>query len=302
MEKQQTQQARSIVLLTHLLGFIVKLIGFLFSGSAVLMNESIHSIIDCLNQGLLVIGEKRARRGRSDLHQFGEGRAIYFFSTVVAMTAFLGGGLLAVVEAGRDLFDPGHEVEHIQYVIAILFVSLYIEVTAVQSGYQEIKDENTQRVPLLHFLKDSRDADLLLGFTENLFALASVVIALVGILLTAVTGNAVFDSLGGILGGLLLLLAAVFLAREFYSLLMGESASQQDLAKIKTCFARPEIVNVNDLRTLHLSTDELLIVADVLLKLEAPLEPHELIDDIETDIRKVMPQVKIYCYIETEEL
>lgn len=302
MEEQQTQQARSIVFLTHLLGFIIKVIGFLFSGSAVLMNESIHSMIDCLNQGLLVIGEKRAQKGRSELHQFGEGRATYFFSTVVAMTAFFGGGLLAVIEAGRDLLDPSHEVEHIQFVVAILFISLYIEVTAVQSGYQEIKSENTQRLPLLRFLTDSRDADLLLGFTENLFALASVVIALAGILLTAVTGNAIFDSIGGILGGILLLLAAVFLAREFYSLLMGESASQQDLAKINTCFARPEIIKVNDLRTLHLSTDELLIVADVIVQLEAPAEPHELIDDIESAIRAAIPQLKIYCYIETEEL
>lgn len=302
MEEQQTQQARSIVLLTHLLGFVIKLIGFLFSGSAVLMNESIHSVIDCLNQGLLVIGENRAQRGRSALHQFGEGRATYFFSTVVAMTAFFGGGLLAVIEAGRDLFDPSHEVAHIQFVVAILFVSLYIEVTAVQSGYREIKNENTRGLSLLHFLKDSRDADLLLGFTENLFALASVGIALAGILLTAMTGNALFDSLGGILGGCLLLLAAIFLAKEFYSLLMGESASQQDLAKINRCFARSEVVTINDLRTLHLSSDELLIVAEIVIERQASEKSHELIDEIESAIHRAIPQLKIYCYIETQEL
>ena len=85
---QEKRQARGIVLVTHIIAAVVKIIGFLFSGSAVLMNESIHSVIDCLNQGLLAIGEKRARRGRSELYQFGEGRATYFFSTVVAMTVF----------------------------------------------------------------------------------------------------------------------------------------------------------------------------------------------------------------------
>ena len=75
---KEKRQARGIVLVTHIIAAVVKIIGFLFSGSAVLMNESIHSVIDCLNQGLLAIGEKRARRGRSELYQFGEGRATYF--------------------------------------------------------------------------------------------------------------------------------------------------------------------------------------------------------------------------------
>lgn len=76
--KTARAKARRIVLLTHVLGLIMKAIGYFFSGSAVLMNESIHSLIDCINQGLLAIGEKRAQRGRSELHQFGEGRATYF--------------------------------------------------------------------------------------------------------------------------------------------------------------------------------------------------------------------------------
>ena len=153
MEKQQEQKARRIVLLTHVLGLIMKAIGYFFSGSAVLMNESIHSLIDCINQGLLAIGENRAQRGRSELHQFGEGRATYFFSTVVAMTVFLGGGILAVVEASRDLLDPTHEVEQLQLVVAILFVSLFFEVTAVQEGWQEVKEQNKQNQPLIRFLK-----------------------------------------------------------------------------------------------------------------------------------------------------
>lgn len=177
---QEKRQARGIVLVTHIIAAVVKIIGFLFSGSAVLMNESIHSVIDCLNQGLLAIGEKRARRGRSELYQFGEGRATYFFSTVVAMTVFFGGGLLAIMEASQDLLDPTHEVENIQLVAAILFAGIFIESSAVQSGWQEIKEQNTDKQPLIAFLKESRESEILLRFTEDLFALISVSIALVG--------------------------------------------------------------------------------------------------------------------------
>ena len=301
MEKQQEQKARRIVLLTHVLGLLMKAIGYFLSGSAVLMNERIHSMIDCINQGLLAIGENRAQRGRSELHQFGEGRATYFFSTVVAMTVFLGGGILAVVEASRDLLDPTHEVEQLQLVAAILFVSLFIEVTAVQEGWQEVKEQNKQNQPLVRFLKESRDSDLLLGFTENLFALGSVTIAIAGISLTALTGNPVFDSLGGILGGLLLI-AAVFLAKEFYSLLIGEGASASDLMAIKQILANPAIIQIKDLRTLHLSPEELLIVADLSLKLAPDEEPSTFIDTIEQQIKQALPELRVYCYIESEEV
>lgn len=302
MEKQQEQKARRIVLLTHVLGLIMKAIGYFLSGSAVLMNESIHSMIDCINQGLLAIGENRAQRGRSELHQFGEGRATYFFSTVVAMTFFLGGGILAVVEASRDLLDPTYEVEQIQLVAAILFVSLFIEVTAVQEGWQEVKEQNKQKQPLVRFLKESRDSDLLLGFTENLFALGSVTIAIAGILLTALTNNPIFDSLGGILGGLLLIAAAIFLAKEFYSLLIGEGASTSDLMAIKQILADPAIIQIKDLRTLHLSPEELLIVADLTLKLAPDEEPSSFIDTIEQQIKQALPELRVYCYIESEEV
>lgn len=299
-DNQDKRQARGIVLVTHLIAAVVKIIGFLLSGSAVLMNESIHSVIDCLNQGLLAIGEKRAQRGRSELYQFGEGRATYFFSTVVAMTVFFGGGLLAIMEASQDLLDPAHEVENIQLVAAILFAGLFIESSAVQSGWQEIKEQNTEKQPLIAFLKESRESEILLGFTEDLFALISVSIALVGILLTAITNNPVFDSLGGVIGGVLLVIVAGFLGKEFYSLLIGESASTSDLKKIRQVLASEDVAEVIDLRTLHLGPDELLIVAELTLSPKATLSEHEVIDLLEQEIRTELAPKKTYIYLETE--
>ena len=300
-KKAKGMMAVIAALISNILVAISKFVGYALSGSAAMLNESIHSVVDCSNQIFLLIGDKRATKGQSELHQFGEGRATYFFSTVVAMTVFLGGGILAVVEASRDLLDPTHEVEQLQLVVAILFVSLFIEVTAVQEGWQEVKEQNKQKQPLVRFLKESRDSDLLLGFTENLFALGSVTIAIAGILLTALTDNPIFDSLGGILGGLLLIAAAVFLAKEFYSLLIGEGASASDLMAIKQILADPAIIQIKDLRTLHLSPEELLIVADLALKL-GPEEPSVFIDTIEQRIKQALPDLRVYCYIESEEV
>ncbi len=297
---QEKRQARGIVLVTHIIAAVVKIIGFLFSGSAVLMNESIHSVIDCLNQGLLAIGEKRARRDRSELYQFGEGRATYFFSTVVAMTVFFGGGLLAIMEASQDLLDPTHEVENIQLVAAILFAGIFIESSAVQSGWQEIKEQNTDKQPLIAFLKESRESEILLRFTEDLFALISVSIALVGILLTAITNNPIFDSLGGVIGGVLLVIVAGFLGKEFYSLLIGESASKSDLKKIRQVLSSREVAEVIDLRTLHLGPDELLIVAELTISPKATSSDYEVIDQLEQEIRTVLAPKKTYIYLETE--
>lgn len=268
---QEKRQARGIVLVTHIIAAVVKIIGFLFSGSAVLMNESIHSVIDCLNQGLLAIGEKRARRG-----------------------------LLAIVEASQDLLDPTHEVENIQLVAAILFAGIFIESSAVQSGWQEIKEQNTDKQPLIAFLKESRESEILLRFTEDLFALISVSIALVGILLTAITNNPIFDSLGGVIGGVLLVIVAGFLGKEFYSLLIGESASKSDLKKIRQVLSSREVAEVIDLRTLHLGPDELLIVAELTISPKATSSDYEVIDQLEQEIRTVLAPKKTYIYLETE--
>lgn len=216
------------------------------------------------------------------------------------MTVFFGGGLLAIMEASQDLLDPTHEVENIQLVAAILFAGIFIESSAVQSGWQEIKEQNTDKQPLIAFLKESRESEILLRFTEDLFALISVSIALVGILLTAITNNPIFDSLGGVIGGVLLVIVAGFLGKEFYSLLIGESASKSDLKKIRQVLSSREVAEVIDLRTLHLGPDELLIVAELTISPKATSSDYEVIDQLEQEIRTVLAPKKTYIYLETE--
>ena len=141
-------------------------------------------------------------------------------------------------------------------------------------------------------MKESRESEILLGFTEDLFALISVSIALVGILLTAITNNPIFDSFRGRHWWGPSSDRSWFLGKEFYSLLIGESASKSDLKKIRQVLSSREVAEVIDLRTLHLGPDELLIVAELTISPKATSSDYEVIDQLEQEIRTVLAPKK----------
>ena len=199
----------------NLLVAFSKFVGYAISGSAAMLNESIHSIVDCSNQVLLLVGDKRANRGQSELHQFGEGRAKYFFSTIVAMMLFFGGGALGVMEAFEKLTHPAHEVGNPWIVILILLFGLAVEGSSLRIAMKEIRELNTENLSIMRFLRESRHSEILVIFTEDLCAVIGLVLALVGTGLTMVTGIAAFDAISGLLIGFLLMGAAIFLAKEF---------------------------------------------------------------------------------------
>ena len=288
-------------LAANILVAISKFIGYLLSGSAAMLNESIHSVVDCSNQALLLVGDKRANLGQSQLHQFGEGRAKYFFSTIVATMLFFGGGALGVMEAAEKLFHPAHEVGNQWLVIIILLFGMLVEGSSLRVAIKEIRQLNTEKLPLFKFLRESRHSEILIIFTEDFCAVIGLLLALVGTVLTMVTGNGVFDALSGLLIGLLLMFAAIFLAREFYSLVIGESVTAGDLAKIRSAFERPDVDHLLDLKTLHLSADEIMIAAKVDIQGEKEGLAYSIINEIEADIRRSLPDKKAYIYIEVDE-
>lgn len=288
-------------LAANILVAISKFIGYLLSGSAAMLNESIHSVVDCSNQALLLVGDKRANLGQSQLHQFGEGRAKYFFSTIVATMLFFGGGALGVMEAAEKLFHPAHEVGNQWLVIVILLFGMLVEGSSLRVAIKEIRQLNTEKLPLFKFLRESRHSEILIIFTEDFCAVIGLLLALIGTVLTMVTGNGVFDALSGLLIGLLLMFAAIFLAREFYSLVIGESVTAGDLAKIRSAFERPDVDHLLDLKTLHLSADEIMIAAKVDIQGEKEGLAYSIINEIEANIRRSLPDKKAYIYIEVDE-
>lgn len=303
MEEKKTKGSTAVIaaLFANILVAVSKFVGFMISGSAAMMNESIHSVVDCSNQILLLFGDRQAARGQSELHQFGEGRAKYFFSTIVATMLFFGGGALGIWEAVEKLFHPSHEVTNPLIVLGILVFGILIEGSSLRVAVKEIHELNTENLPLFKFLKESRHSEILIIFTEDFCAVIGLVLAIIGTLLTMFTGNPVFDALSGLFIGMMLLFASIFLAREFYSLIIGESVSKADLEKIKDAFKRNEVKKVIDIKTVHLGPTEVMIAAKIDIIDAYEGVSYDVVNDIERVIRRALPDKKAYIYIETDE-
>lgn len=306
MEKEKKKDKGGMMSVIAALGANVlvalsKFVGFAVSGSAAMLNESIHSIVDCGNEILLLVGNRQAEAKISERHPFGQARAKYFYSMVVAMMLFFAGGALGIMEAAQKLFYPEHSVENTWLVMAILLFGLMVESASLHVAFKEIKELNRDRLPLYRFLRESRHSEILIIFAEDSCAVVGLLIALAGTLLSHFTGNPFYDALSGVLIGVLLCTVALFLAREFYSLLIGESVTEKDLTRIKTSFDRPEISQLINIKTIHLSPTDILVTTKIDVKDEYEARTPELINDIERHIRAAFPAYNIYIYIETDK-
>lgn len=150
-------------------------------------------------------------------------------------------------------------------------------------------------------MKESRHSEILIIFTEDFCAVIGLMLAMGGTILTMVTGNAFFDAFSGLLIGILLMIAAIFLAREFYSLLIGESVTKRDLVLIKEAFDRPDVDRLLDIKTVHLGPAEILVAAKIDITAKQEEIGYQIINEIEAKIRSFMPDKKMYIYIETDE-
>lgn len=303
MEVKQKNGMGSVLaaLAANILVAISKFVGFFVSGSAAMLNESIHSVVDCSNQILLIFGDRRSKLGRSDLHQFGEARAKYFFSTIVATMLFFGGGVLGIMEAIEKLLHPSHEVNNPWIVLGILAFGIVVEGASLRVAMKEIRELNTEKLSIPKFLRESRHSEILIIFTEDFCAVIGLFLAVVGTVLAMVTGNPFYDALSGLFIGLLLTGAAIFLAKEFYSLIIGESVTASDLKIIVNEFKRKDIERLIDIKTIHMGPDEVMIAAKVDLLDAKEDQGYAIINEIEADIRAEFPDKTLYIYIETDK-
>lgn len=303
MEVKQKNGMGSVLaaLAANILVAISKFVGFFVSGSAAMLNESIHSVVDCSNQILLIFGDRRSKLGRSDLHQFGEARAKYFFSTIVATMLFFGGGVLGIMEAIEKLLHPSHEVNNPWIVLGILAFGIVVEGASLRVAMKEIRELNTEKLSIPKFLRESRHSEILIIFTEDFCAVIGLFLAVVGTVLAMITGNPFYDALSGLFIGLLLTGAAIFLAKEFYSLIIGESVTASDLKIIVNEFKRKDIERLIDIKTIHMGPDEVMIAAKVDLLDTKEDQGYAIINEIEADIRAEFPDKTLYIYIETDK-
>src|SRR3954452_3998401 len=273
---------------------VTKLVGFAITGSSSLLAESIHSLADSSNQGLLFLGGRQAAREPDELHQFGHGRARYFWAFIVAVVLFSLGGLFSVYEGIHKVADP-HEIDSPGVGIAILGVAFVLEALALRTAAGHARPLRARR-SWTRFIRESRSPELPVLLLEDSGALLGLTLALAGILLSLVTGNPVFDGIGTLGIGVLLLAIGIVLAVEMRSLLLGESAQPELQRSIEAELAgTPGVRRVIHVLTQHLGPDELLVAAKV--EFDPALTMPDLVDAInasERRVRTVAPRARMY--------
>ena len=268
--------------------------------SASMLAEAIHSLADAGNQVLLLVGAKRAKREADELHQFGFGRERYVYSFIVAIVLFSVGGLFALYEGYHKVHEP-HAIEHWKWVpVAVLLAAIVMESLSFRTA---IIEANKLRgsVSWTRFVRNARAPELPVILLEDFAALTGLVLALIGVVLTLATGNGIFDGLGSMAIGALLVAVAIFLAIEMKSLLLGESATREVQAHIVTAIEGvPGVQRLIHIKTLHLGPEEILVAAKLAVAPGADAATiAETIDAAERAIRATEPMAQ-QIYLEPD--
>ncbi len=278
---------------------IAKFVGFFVTGSSSMLAEGVHSVADSGNQGLLLLGGHRARKAADEEHPFGYGRERYFWAFVVALVLFSLGSLFAIYEAVHKIRDP-HEIDSPAWAIGILTFAIVAEAISFRTAIVEtnkVKGTATYR----QFVRQAKSPELPVVLLEDLGAMAGLILALVAVVVSVVTGNGVWDGYGTLAIGLLLGVIAVVLAIEMKSLLIGEGASASQAATIRsTISGAPGVRRLIHMRTQHIGPDELLVAAKVEFDHQLTLpEVADGVNHVERTVRAAVPEARI-MYIEPD--
>lgn len=278
---------------------VAKFVGFAFTGSAGMLAEAVHSVADTGNQALLLVGSKRAARPATTEHPFGFGRERYFWSFVVALVLFSLGGAFAIYEGVDKLRHP-HSPDGFWWAIGVLAIAVALESYSFATAVREANRERGHQ-SWVRFLQGAKSPELPVVLLEDSGALVGLAFALIGVVLSKVTGNARFDALGSLAIGLLLCAIAGFLAVEMKGLLIGEAASlDMEERAAEALRNAPAVRRLIHLRTEHLGPDELLVGAK--LEFDATLTFVQLaaaIDVVEEQLRAAVPEARV-VYIEPD--
>lgn len=277
---------------------VAKFVGFLVTGSSSMLAEAVHSVADTSNQGLLLLGQKTARRKANIEHPFGYGRDRYFYSFIVALMLFTLGSAFAIYEGVHKIQHP-EPLSSPVVAVVILVVAIVLEGFSFRTAVAEsrlIKGD----VTWWQFIRQSRTPELPVVLLEDAGALFGLVFALVGVGLATLTGDPVWDAVGTLTIGVLLGVIAVILIIEMKSLLIGEGATPRELDEIVDELAAGRIERVIHIKTQYIGPDELLVAAKVAMTAGLAVEDvAQAIDDAERRVRAKVPAARL-IYIEPD--
>jgi len=241
---------------------ISKFIAFLLTGSSSMLAESVHSVADSGNQALLLVGGKRAARAATPEHPFGYGRERYIYAFIVSIVLFSVGGLFALYEGYHKISEPEPLTSPL-IAIGVLVVAIGLEAYSLRTAIVESNKVRGNQT-WIQFIRHAKAPELPVVLLEDLGAQIGLVLALVGVSLSLLTGDGLWDGIGTVSIGVLLVLIAIILAIETKSLLLGEAASAQDQRRIVTALeSELNVESIIHMRTLHLGPEELLVAAKI---------------------------------------
>ena len=279
---------------------ISKFIASFFTGSSSMLSEGIHSLVDTGNGILLLFGIRKSKTPPDEVHPFGYGKEIYFWSFVVAILIFALGGGIALYEGIQHLIHP-KPLENMIWNYSVLSVALIIEGAALRIALKEFNKSRGEK-PLMQAIRESKDTSTVAIVIEDGAACIGLLIALVSVLLGDVTGIPYFDGAGSVLIGLLLISVSWFFAIECKGLLVGEGLLKADLDRIDAIVSGHENVLLSKRPlSMYLGPNEVLVNLDVNFTDNLTSDQIEqTIDQIEKRIKSEIPVInRIYIEAET---
>ena len=272
--------------------FVAKGVAAFITGSTSMLAEAVHSLADCGNQGLLLLGMNRAKRPATEDNPLGYGKEIYFWSFLVALMLFSVGGMFSLYEGWHKL----HATEPLTspwIAIGVLLFSIVAESISMRACLVEVNKARGD-TSLWKWFQESRQAELVVIFGEDLAALMGLVFALLAVAMTMVTGDPFYDAMGSLGIGVLLIVVAIFIAVEVKAMLIGQSIESSQRKAIRDFItARPEIKQVYSLITLQLGNDVMVAVQAEMANPElSTAETILLVNETEAALKVAFPDVR----------
>jgi len=278
---------------------VTKFAAWGISGSASMLAEAVHSVADAGNQVLLLVGGRRAKKAADEAHPFGYGRERYIFAFIVAIILFSVGGMFSLYEGIHKL--EAHEELNLPWIpLLVLAVAIVLESFSLRTAVLEANKARGDQ-SMISFIRHAKQPELPVILLEDIAALMGLVFAFAGVGLSLLTGDVIWDAIGTIAIGVLLVAVAVVLGIETKSLLVGEGASRADVARIREAFLNHKSVEaIIHMKTLYLGPDELMVAAKVAVpKATKATEIAKAINEIELAVREAVPVARV-IYIEPD--
>jgi cation diffusion facilitator family transporter len=271
--------------------FVTKLFAALVTGSGAMMAEAVHSLADCGNQGLLLLGIRQARRPPSDEFPLGWGRALYFWSFLVAILLFSVGGMFSIYEGIHKLTNP-EPLKWPWLALGVLVFGIVVEGISMRGCLQEVnKARGTQS--LWTWFRETRSSELLVIFGEDLAALIGLCLATLAVGATMLTGNLMFDATGTIAIGALLIVVAVLVAIEVKALLIGQGMEPRRRDELMAFLkSRPEVADVLNLITLQMGPDVMVAVKARMVSVDGDQQLIAAINTVEAAMKAEFGDVR----------